>query len=332
MFRTTKIRQYLKFMEQRGFSGEEIAQKAGLDYDRLNNSDYLVEFIQCRDVISQMIELTGDEGLGLKVGAEFQIADLGIIGYAVLSSKNLRQAAELWVKYSNGVAGVLIKTSVSEDEDSWSLASEMIAPSGFVFRFCVEEYLVATCSMAQTLTGLPLKVRSLELGYRKPPYWERYRDYVAAPVTFGCKQTKFTFETPPINSPLALIDDELSEVCVRHCDDILRRVMSGTPVGFRVRSELLKHAGSIPGADEMAKKLGFSARQFRRLLAEENLSYRHVVSEYRHDLAREYLKSQTLSVGEIAYLLGYKDHNAFRRAFKSWSGMSVGKYRKTDPV
>ncbi|MFR9795108.1 helix-turn-helix domain-containing protein [Streptomyces sp. MS06] len=37
-------------------------------------------------------------------------------------------------------------------------------------------------------------------------------------------------------------------------------------------------------------------------------------------MARHYLRNSTMSVRDIAYLLGYEDPNSFYRAFHSWTG------------
>ena len=70
-----------------------------------------------------------------------------------------------------------------------------------------------------------------------------------------------------------------------------------------------------------------SARTLRRHLQEEGASYQKLVGEFRADLAQEYLRSSSISTKEVAFLLGYNDTNAFRRAFKEWTGTTVQEYR-----
>jgi len=40
----------------------------------------------------------------------------------------------------------------------------------------------------------------------------------------------------------------------------------------------------------------------------------------RRDLAARYLEDETLSISEIAWLLGYQDIGAFSHAYKQWTG------------
>ena len=52
----------------------------------------------------------------------------------------------------------------------------------------------------------------------------------------------------------------------------------------------------------------------------EGVSFRDVVDEARHKLAVVYLGDRTLSLPDVACLLGYSEGAAFTRAFKRWTG------------
>ncbi len=68
-----------------------------------------------------------------------------------------------------------------------------------------------------------------------------------------------------------------------------------------------------------------SPRTLRRHLGAEATSYQAVLDELRCDLAREYLATG-LKPKEISHLLGYRHTNAFRLAFKAWTGQTPGQF------
>jgi AraC-like DNA-binding protein len=70
----------------------------------------------------------------------------------------------------------------------------------------------------------------------------------------------------------------------------------------------------------VAQELNTSPRTLQRRLAEEGLSFRHVLDNTRAQLAKHYLKRTQLTKAEIAFLLGYEDPNSFYPAFRSWTG------------
>ena len=77
----------------------------------------------------------------------------------------------------------------------------------------------------------------------------------------------------------------------------------------------------------IAAELGLSPRTLQRKLAEAGASFQQVLDSARYALARDYLRQGSLSLLEIASLLGYQEQSAFTHAFKEWSGMNPGGWR-----
>jgi AraC-like DNA-binding protein len=65
-----------------------------------------------------------------------------------------------------------------------------------------------------------------------------------------------------------------------------------------------------------------------RRLKRGNTSYNTILEEVRKTLAVDYLLHSDFSVTSVAYRLGYRDPSNFGRAFRSWFGMSPGRYRQ----
>ena len=76
-----------------------------------------------------------------------------------------------------------------------------------------------------------------------------------------------------------------------------------------------------------AEAMGFSARTLQRRLAEQGLSYSHLVDEARFIKARDLILHQD-KIMDVAAELGYSDAGSFTRAFERWTGMSPMQYRK----
>ena len=71
---------------------------------------------------------------------------------------------------------------------------------------------------------------------------------------------------------------------------------------------------------EIARKLGVSQRTLARRLSSEGLTFAGVLQRLKSELAKRHLADETLSISEIAWLLGYQDVSAFTHAFKRWTG------------
>ena len=104
---------HLARMEARGFDAEQVLAGTGLTVEDVNVDFFRPEPGQWRDIISNIIRLTGDPHIGISLGAEFKISDFGVLGYAVLSSSTMSQAREIWSKYSSLNEGIISRTNTS---------------------------------------------------------------------------------------------------------------------------------------------------------------------------------------------------------------------------
>jgi AraC-like DNA-binding protein len=78
----------------------------------------------------------------------------------------------------------------------------------------------------------------------------------------------------------------------------------------------------------VAAALHLSERSLQRRLAEAGTRYGEILRDTRHQLACSYLRDPRVSIGEIAWLLGFADQSSFTRAFRRWEGRSPTAYRE----
>ena len=83
----------------------------------------------------------------------------------------------------------------------------------------------------------------------------------------------------------------------------------------------------MPTLPDLAELFGQSVSSVKRTLQADGLSFRALVNQCKYDCACTLLGNGGLSIKEVAFRLGYHDHNAFRRAFKEWSGVQPSKWR-----
>src|SRR5271169_1619211 len=89
--------------------------------------------------------------------------------------------------------------------------------------------------------------------------------------------------------------------------------------------KLLPHGKA--NRQRVAKALGLTERTLAQKLGEENTSYEKVVDRLRHSLALQYIAEPSVSVAQIAWLLGYEGPTSFNHAFARWTGKSASEAR-----
>jgi len=97
----------------------------------------------------------------------------------------------------------------------------------------------------------------------------------------------------------------------------------GSPLSDRVRATMLE-AFSItePNIAHVCGRLRLSRSTLLRRLANEGVSFQTLLDETRKELAIRYLLKSDLNNQQIAHLVGYRDSNAFQRAFRKWTGVT----------
>ncbi len=119
--------------------------------------------------------------------------------------------------------------------------------------------------------------------------------------------------------PLRRRDPALGGLLQRQADEAIARLPSIEGVALEVRRALTARVG---GGDTrlqtIARALATSPRSLQRRLAAAGVSYQQLLDLARRDAAERYLIDSPLSIGEVAYLLGYSEPAAFNRAFKRW--------------
>jgi AraC-like DNA-binding protein len=90
-------------------------------------------------------------------------------------------------------------------------------------------------------------------------------------------------------------------------------------------------ASRVAGGDvrvhAVARALATSVRSLQRRLAAAGASYHQLLDLARKDAAERHLMESSLSIGEVAYLLGYSEAAAFNRAFRRWHQQTPQAFR-----
>ena len=131
----------------------------------------------------------------------------------------------------------------------------------------------------------------------------------------------------------AVNQEELTEIMYRILDEQAGQVISfqGIQHGSALKKAeifILKNYTRKLSLDEIARASGFSAPYFSTIFKEEmgeNLS--SYLNRLRVEKASQMLKGTNHSVSKIARATGFEDQSWFSKIFKSYAGISPGKYR-----
>jgi AraC-like DNA-binding protein len=132
--------------------------------------------------------------------------------------------------------------------------------------------------------------------------------------------TDVTLSLPTANAQLAVVHERIAS------EHLQRRDHDQTC--HRTRAVIIRHLqDGEPRRPKIATVLGISERTLQRRLTAEGTSFQLLLDDTRRELARHYLGQKTVSLADIAYLLGFSDQSSFFRASRRWFGRSPRDYR-----
>ncbi|MBV2234486.1 MAG: AraC family transcriptional regulator [Sterolibacterium sp.] len=328
---TNKLSFYLSRMAVRGYTAEQVLQGTSLSVERIRNDTFRANPQQYRQVILNMIGLTGDPHLGIALGAEFKISDLGVLGYAALSAATLGQAREVFTKYYS--LNEQIFTSVNHISEGrwWSEIRDSYLLGGEALRFAVEEFISRTIELTGSITNKPFPLLEIFLTYPAPADLTAYQQRFNCPLHFNQPRNIVLFDINCLNDPVSLANEEVFKLCERQCQLLATKSEEDDLLANRIRNYLVKNPGKFPTLEEMAGHLNVGARTLRRRLVKEDVTFQQILDDTRRELAIQYLKYTTLTPKQIGFMLGYSSVSNFRRAFKNWTNKKLSDYREATP-
>lgn len=148
-----------------------------------------------------------------------------------------------------------------------------------------------------------------------------YEEYFGCPVIFDQQDPGIRFGLQFLSLPLKNPDPQLIALLEQHAERLLEQLPQQEECIEQVR-KAISHAlrEGEPDVELISKRLNCSSRTLQRSLRRAGTSFRDELALVRRELATFYLRDPQLMIVDIALLLGYSEHSAFTRAYKSWTG------------
>jgi AraC-like DNA-binding protein len=318
-----------RLLEMHGLDAVGIAREGGVDLGAMPTPGERLDVEKIDAILRIAIPLVGDPAFGLRAARCWHPSELGVLGYAWLSSSTLRTGLERLVRYSR-LVGERGTTEIQDTRQGLKVrfsaqrGNPAVVPVAAVMVDIVMALLLDLCRLN---AGASLKPVAASVRRPKPGSGETYEAFFGCPVRFGADEDAFVLAAKDVERPLQSANRQLAAVFDRMLTEELAQ-LDKSDIVSRARAAILEHLSSGDGSEkEAAKRLNMSARTLQRRLAESNTTYAELVDEARKDLALRYIEDPRRSVTDITFSLGFSQPSAFTRAFRRWTGHSPSDYR-----
>ncbi len=269
--------------------------------------------------------LTGNPAIGIHLGLQMRASAHGQLGFAAMTAATLREALETAARFAPTRTNAL-GLSLHVGETSASLVIEEHADFGPARDAILFALVVGIWQIGEALTGRPLD-GAVDFSFPRPAYFDQFAG-VGPVMRFDQAATQLVFDAHVLQHPLTMADPVSQQIAYSECERSLEELGPEKEILAQVRRLVARKNGGFHSLEEVASELHLSPRTLKRRLATQGATYSDLLEEQRRERALLLLRSQTLSLDEVAEQLGYSDPSNFRRAFRRWTGLSPAAYRR----
>ena len=147
-------------------------------------------------------------------------------------------------------------------------------------------------------------------------------------LAFGCEDTGLAIDVATADRELPGADPLMLVTAEQLADAALARAPRAGAFASTVGTRIEALLTSDPSVEAIAAALKMSPRTLQRRLEDEGTRFSSVLELARERVARRGLDDRARSLGEVAFQTGFADLASFSRAFKKWTGIPPGAYRR----
>jgi len=308
-----------------GVGRERLLEGLDIDVAELQHSGGRMTLRQWGRLIARALKLTQHPGLGYEFGLHNNLTTHGIFGYGLLSSATVREAFEYSTRYAPLTTIAFGMHYFIEGDQAVLRLTERI-PFGSVRHASIEMCLVSWWhTLMQSFEALQPQFE-MRFEWPEPAHFRAWRDRLP-PVRFNAGANELRCPVALLQRRIGTANETTARMVAGQCERELAQMSSNGICLERVRAALEAQQGEYPQLEVVARRLCTSTRTLKRRLHALGCSFQQLLDEVRHREALRLLANPTLSVEDVAGLVGYSSSANFTRAFRKWQGTSPGAYR-----
>ncbi len=338
----------IKAMHELGYNVDDILKKFLLSKESLSSPDARVSIAKFMRLGHACINKSNTPWFGLEMGKLTSPTHLGFAGLLADSSENIEQACHQLVTYEvlnkynvrgksqfnrpllgNDGQSQIQSQSQSQSQQRGILQFYSIAPYNDYNYFVLDSIISGWYKIITTLCNRNDAIEKVCFEFPPPKYEHKYQAYFNCDVLFNQANNYLVIKQEALNWPCINACSSTSTLLQRYADAELNKFQLGESFQEKVSrtiGPLL--SGCTPTLEQVAKQLNMAPWTVRRKLIDDGSSYQRTLNDTRKELAISYACDTALTLGEIAYLLGFGSPTAFQRAFKRWTGVAPGEFRQ----
>lgn len=324
----------IEFLESHGLEPLEVLGRKAVLMVEAANAYRQVDLHYMLSLFQETSERTGRMDFCLQLGLQADLTQLGPWGFQFLNAPTIGDALGDFAKF-----GPIFQTqthfasSVERKNTRIEYSSNRFGVRGW--ELDNEVSIAYVMGIVNSLAGRVIPPVRIHFEHAPVCTEEQYIQHLGLHPMFEQEVNQVVYPNSVMALPVRDANPELYLVITRHLKDIA----ASLPLQDSLRDLVINNIrqGLDSGEpsvtlDHVASELGMNSRTLQRLLRQDGTHFQALLDKVRLDIACFYLKRTSLNVSLLSAELCYSDTSAFSRAFKRWTGVAPGTYRKENQL
>ncbi|MCZ0067281.1 AraC family transcriptional regulator ligand-binding domain-containing protein [Bacillus sonorensis] len=320
-------------LRQLGIAAHDVVRKARLPLTII--TEPVVTTTQYFAIWQAYSELIDDTAKGIiELVTAFETAHYPPAVLATYHARDYRDALKRMARYKQLCPPESLR--ITEEGEHCTIELEWLNTEQAGPPMLVGITLAFLLELGRRGTGQPLTARLVEFSHSMGDV-QALEAYFGCRIRIGANCNRLTLHRGDLDRPFVSYNAELLEILTPALDQSLDEQKHSLSITEMVKWIMKRSlTAGRPDIQTVASELGMSDRTLQRRLTDEGTSFKHLLTQVRHEQAREYLADPSLDIKEVAFLIGYEDQNSFYRAFRLWEGDTPSNWRTehlgTNPI
>lgn len=315
------------FVSSLGGDADKIIGEAGLSDDELCEPTNAISLNSYCELLDSAAIWTRNPNFGFRYGSQFTPEMFGLIGFIALASPTIGQAltnfTELFPLHQSRTM-----TQLGREDGLVRMEYRIIDNEVRSKRHDAEFTLAAFANVARSVLGRGWTPLRVEFEHDDNGCSHEQEAFFDAEIAFSQRTNALVFRPERLDARIPtgniqLLSTLKASLKALRCGDSTTNRVTRQDLFGRIKSAIRTHLPSGNIALQMiADEFKIPAWTLQRRLSDAGLTFSDVVEAVRKELAEHYIQDPTITITEMAFLLGYSETSAFSRAFRKWHGAS----------
>lgn len=310
-----------------GLDLTEVLVNLGLRPDLFEDPENLIEYTDFQRLLVTCERRTNCDYIGLLVGQDIGLADLGLAGHSALCAATAGEGLQNFARHFNLHSSATTASLVT----SGGFARFVYAISAIGLTETRQFQLGAVTvayNILQELFGKNWLPTVVTFATRPPASLRPLHQFFRVPLRFDSNESAVVFEQHWLDRPLTAVDPGQRKQVLAEVDARQAAIEADFPATVRrvLRKQII--SGNV-SMEETAAIFGMHRRTLDRHLHRHGVRYGELLESVKAEVARQLLRDTQMQVQQIAESLQFSSAANFATAFRRWTGITPSEFRRS---